>query len=155
MGMISGRFCAFSTRADGQTIVAFRHLFATGRGWCFLPIAAMALSWFLPLSACAISQYVELDYNLTLSGRDRNTVFLELFEDKPQTTANFLSYVNAVNTTPGVQSNFNGTFMHRLSRNFVIQGGGYWPSFIQEPSAPQCLPRSLGRRRSRRKPLYV
>ena len=77
------------------------------------------------------SQYVELDYNLTLSGRARNTVFLELFDDKPVTTNNFLTYVNNTGVAHG---SFSGSFMHRLARNFVIQGGGYYPNFVQEPA---------------------
>ncbi len=81
--------------------------------------------------AAKASQYVELDYNLTLSGHARNSVFLELFDDRPATTANFLSYVNNTSVAHG---SFTGSFMHRLARNFVIQGGGYYPSFVQEPA---------------------
>jgi cyclophilin family peptidyl-prolyl cis-trans isomerase len=77
------------------------------------------------------SQYVELDYNLTLAGRARNSVFLELFDDKPITQANFLQYVNNTSIAHG---NYSGSFMHRLARGFVIQGGGYYPSFVQEPA---------------------
>ncbi len=77
------------------------------------------------------SQYVELDYNLTLNSRSRSTVFLELFDDKPLTTSNFLQYVNNTAVNHG---NYNGSIMHRLARDFVIQGGGYWPNFLQEPA---------------------
>jgi cyclophilin family peptidyl-prolyl cis-trans isomerase len=88
---------------------------------------------FLSLTALPsiASQYVELDYNLTLSGHARNAVFLELFDDKPITTNNFLAYVNNTGVAHG---NFNGSFMHRLARGFVIQGGGFYPSFVQEPA---------------------
>jgi cyclophilin family peptidyl-prolyl cis-trans isomerase len=71
-----------------------------------------------------------LDYNLTLNNRSRDTAFLELFDDKPLTTANFLYYVNNTGVNHG---NYNGSFMHRLAPNFVIQGGGYWPNVIPEP----------------------
>jgi cyclophilin family peptidyl-prolyl cis-trans isomerase len=82
-----------------------------------------------PMRASA-DQYVRLDYNLTLNPRARNTAFLQLFDDRPQTTANFLQYVN--NTV--ANGSFNGTIMHRLSPNFVIQGGGYYPSLVFQPS---------------------
>jgi cyclophilin family peptidyl-prolyl cis-trans isomerase len=84
--------------------------------------------------SCALaSQWVALDFNLTTNPRSRDTVFVELFDDKPLTTANFLSYVN--NELPGVQhENYNGSIMHRLARNFVLQGGGYWANFLAEPA---------------------
>src|SRR3954466_8356081 len=42
---------------------------------------------------------------------------VELFEDKPVTTQNFIRYV---------QSGFyKDMFFHRLAPNFVVQGGGY------------------------------
>lgn len=71
-------------------------------------------------------QYVRLDYNLTLNSRSRDTVFLEIFDDKPLTQANFMSYVN--------QNRYDGMFMHRLAKNFVIQGGGFYPEFVEEPA---------------------
>lgn len=70
--------------------------------------------------------FVRLDYNLTLNNRSRDTVFVELFDDRPLTRNNFLQYVNG--------SHFNGTIMHRLARNFVIQGGGYFPFILTEPA---------------------
>src|SRR6478609_2729691 len=88
-----------------------------------LPALLLTLS---PLAATA-SQFVELDYNLTLAGRARNSVFLELFDDKPLTQANFLQYVNNTSVAHG---NYTGSFMHRLAKGFVIQGGGFYPSFI-------------------------
>ncbi len=43
---------------------------------------------------------------------------LELFDDvAPVTVQNFLNYVN--------RGDFNGSYFHRLSPNFVLQGGGY------------------------------
>jgi cyclophilin family peptidyl-prolyl cis-trans isomerase len=42
---------------------------------------------------------------------------VELFDDKPVTTQNFVRYVN--------YGLYEGTFFHRLVTNFVIQGGGY------------------------------
>jgi cyclophilin family peptidyl-prolyl cis-trans isomerase len=84
----------------------------------------------LPTREASASKYVSLDYNLTLNSRSRDTVFLELFDDRPLTQANFLQYVN--NTV--ANGKFDGTIMHRLARNFVIQGGGYYPVFVQEPA---------------------
>jgi VCBS repeat-containing protein len=42
---------------------------------------------------------------------------VEMFADMPVTTANFLTYV--------VNNRYDGTFMHRLVKGFVLQGGGY------------------------------
>jgi cyclophilin family peptidyl-prolyl cis-trans isomerase len=104
----------------GLTRIAARYLV-----FAAIPLISMTAR------ATRASQYVELDYNLTLAGHARNTVFLELFDDKPITTNNFLAYVNNTNVAHG---NFNGSFMHRLARGFVIQGGGFYPSFVQEPA---------------------
>jgi len=79
----------------------------------------------LPLAAWS-NQFVKLDYNLTLSNRSRDTVFIELFDDRPLTRDNFMQYVNA-----GL---YDGTFMHRLIPDFVIQGGGFYPHFLTEPA---------------------
>ena len=78
-------------------------------------------------------QFVKLDYNLTLNNRGRDSVFFELFDDKPLTVANFLKYV----TNTGVEhGSYDGSIMHRLSRNFVLQGGGYHSKPINTPTAP-------------------
>jgi cyclophilin family peptidyl-prolyl cis-trans isomerase len=67
-----------------------------------------------------------LDYNLTLGNRSRDTVFIELFDDRPLTRDNFLQYVNG--------NHYNGTIMHRLAKNFVMQGGGFYPFILNEPA---------------------
>ncbi|MEX2172626.1 MAG: peptidylprolyl isomerase [Pirellulales bacterium] len=88
-----------------------------------------ALIWGLVALSASIgygNSFVQLDYNLTLAGRSRSTVFIELFDDRPLTRDNFLQYVNA-----GL---YDGSFMHRLSRNFVLQGGGFYPTFQSEPA---------------------
>jgi peptidyl-prolyl cis-trans isomerase B (cyclophilin B) len=52
---------------------------------------------------------------------------LELFPDKaPKTVENFLTYVR--------EGFYDGTLIHRVISNFVIQGGGFGPSMIQKPS---------------------
>jgi len=87
--------------------------------------AVGALATVHAISACA-SQFVMLDYNLTLSPRTRDTAFIEVFDDKPLTQANFMEYVNG--------GRYDGSIMHRLSKGFVIQGGGFYPEFVQEPA---------------------
>jgi cyclophilin family peptidyl-prolyl cis-trans isomerase len=92
--------------------------------WRCARLAAWGLLATSAIDATA-SQFVQLDYNLTLNSRSRDTVFIELFDDRPLTQANFMAYVNG--------GKFDGTFMHRLARNFVIQGGGFYPVFVAEP----------------------
>ncbi len=84
--------------------------------------------------SCATARadsFVEFDYNISLATRARGSVFIELFDDRPNTTANFLQYVNA-----GL---YNDTLMHRLAIDqttgnpFILQGGGYYPQYVAEP----------------------
>lgn len=92
-------------------------------GWALgICVAIVAL----PVPAIA-NQYVRVDYSLTLQNHNRGTVFIELFDDRPLSRDNFMQYVNG-----GL---YNGTFMHRLARNFVLQGGGYYFNhFLEEPA---------------------
>ncbi|MCI0331646.1 MAG: peptidylprolyl isomerase [Planctomycetes bacterium] len=60
-----------------------------------------------------------------MASRSRDTAFIELFDDKPLTQANFMQYVNG--------DKYDGTIMHRLAEDFVIQGGGFYPVFVDEP----------------------
>ena len=64
-----------------------------------------------------------------LGNRLRETVFIELFDDRPLTRDNFMAYVNS--------GRFDNSLMHRLayegSLPFVLQGGGYHPVFQTEP----------------------
>ena len=57
-------------------------------------------------------------------------IIIELNEEKaPNTVANFLSYVE--------DGFYDGTIFHRVISNFMIQGGGFTPDFIQKsPKAP-------------------
>lgn len=88
-------------------------------------LAAIALMGASGLSACA-STFVRMDYNLYLNANYFGTVFIELFDDKPVTRDNFLQYVDA-----GL---YDESIMHRLSRNFVLQGGGFYQDLINEPA---------------------
>lgn len=45
---------------------------------------------------------------------------INLFDATPNTTANFLAYVNA-----GASQNYNGSVFHRKIDQFVLQGGGF------------------------------
>lgn len=83
------------------------------------------------LAGCAAGstfahQYVRMDYNLTLSNRSRHTAFLEVFDDRPVTQANFMQYVNL--------GKYDDSLIHRLSKNFVMQGGGFLPEFLIDES---------------------
>lgn len=52
---------------------------------------------------------------------------LELFPDKaPNSVENFLTYVR--------EGFYDGTLIHRVISNFVIQGGGFNPSMIPKPT---------------------
>jgi cyclophilin family peptidyl-prolyl cis-trans isomerase len=74
------------------------------------------LGMALPAPELCANPFVRLDYNLFLQ-RARGTVFIELFDDRPLTRDNFLAYVNG--------GKYDSTLMHRLARNFVLQGGGF------------------------------
>jgi cyclophilin family peptidyl-prolyl cis-trans isomerase len=54
------------------------------------------------------------------------TIELELdAKAAPETTRNFLNYVN--------KGFYNGTIFHRVIPNFMIQGGGFRPGMIEKP----------------------
>lgn len=95
-----------------------------GRAVFFAVVAAVCAGLFFAQSAEANS-FVRLDYNLTLQTSSRDSVFIELFDDRPLTRSNFLTYVSG--------GFYDGILMHRLARNFVLQGGGYYPEFLVEP----------------------
>ncbi len=75
--------------------------------------------------AADANPFVRMDYNLFTS-RARGTVFIELFDDRPLTRDNFLQYVNG--------GHYDESLMHRMVRNFVIQGGGFYPVTLTEPA---------------------
>jgi cyclophilin family peptidyl-prolyl cis-trans isomerase len=82
--------------------------------------------------------FVEFDYNIFTGTRIRSSLFVQLYDDRPLTTANFLQYVNS--------NLYNNSLVHRFALDgnnspFVLQGGGYYPRYIDEPATP--LRRSL------------
>lgn len=92
----------------------------------------LALRSTLAFSACLAAsaslranQFVRMDFSLSLDSHFRSTAFIELFDDKPLTRDNFMQYVNG--------GHYDGMLMHRLARNFVLQGGGYYPEVLPEP----------------------
>lgn len=64
---------------------------------------------------------------LVLLKTNKGEVTLELFADKaPNTTANFISYVN--------NGFYNNTVFHRVIKDFMIQGGGFDTNMTQKPT---------------------
>jgi peptidyl-prolyl cis-trans isomerase A (cyclophilin A)/peptidyl-prolyl cis-trans isomerase B (cyclophilin B) len=54
---------------------------------------------------------------------------IELYpENAPNTVKNFLQYVN--------DGFYNGTIFHRVIPGFMIQGGGFTPTFQEKPTRP-------------------
>ena len=59
----------------------------------------------------------------------KGTFTIELLpSDAPKTVENFLSYVDA--------GHYDGTIFHRVIDGFMVQGGGYDPSFTKKPTQP-------------------
>ena len=57
---------------------------------------------------------------------NHGVIALELNAEKaPKTVANFLAYVEA--------GQYNNTVVHRVIKNFMIQGGGFEPNMNQKP----------------------
>ena len=99
-------------------VIRARRLAPLAIGVAFATLAATA----------AANDYVRLQYNLFSTEQNAlNTVFIELFDDRPLTRDNFLQYVDA--------ELYDGTIMHRLARDFVLQGGGFYPEVIDEPTS--------------------
>jgi cyclophilin family peptidyl-prolyl cis-trans isomerase len=82
---------------------------------------AAALILTLPLGASAQGDTIEVVIKTTLGD-----MVVELYADKaPITVKNFLTYVD--------EKFYDGTMFHRVIKNFMIQGGGWTPEFVQKP----------------------
>lgn len=62
--------------------------------------------------------------NLVRLTTDLGDILLELVDDAPVTTANFLQYVE--------DGFYDGTIFHRVVPDFVVQGGGFLPGMVQQ-----------------------
>ena len=104
------------------------------RRFCDIRVLALRIA---PLLLAAIgdgpralaSSFVQMEFNIAAATRQRDTIFIELFDDRPLTTSNFLQYVNG--------GFYNLSLMHRLAVDtshvgVVLQGGGYYPVFQNE-----------------------
>jgi cyclophilin family peptidyl-prolyl cis-trans isomerase len=128
MGMHLGRLRAlvivWLPQAFLRHAKRFIHFATPGRlGLVALPLIGCAATLFF-VPKIEASQFVRIDYNIYVPGRFRHTVFLELFDDRPITTTNFLQYVNS--------GKYDQSIMHRLATGFALQGGGYYPQFVDE-----------------------
>jgi cyclophilin family peptidyl-prolyl cis-trans isomerase len=78
--------------------------------------------------------FIEMDYNIFTGTRMRSSLFVQLYDDRPITTSNFLQYVNG--------NLYNNTLMHQMGVDpsthipLILAGGGYYPQYISEPATP-------------------
>src|SRR4051812_7462203 len=134
MALLFKRFCACFWRTLRSLCGATRPcpvaVTANRRAMAIVPIACAAFA--LSVVNTRADSFVELDYNIFLANRVRSTAFIQLFDDRPQTVANFLQYVNG--------SYYDVTLMHRLAVDSsthlpsFLQGGGFYPTYLPEPA---------------------
>ncbi len=93
-----------------------RHLIMKG-------ISVLVLTLLISLSA--ISGHAGTLVRVSTSMGDFSMELLD--ETAPNTVQNFLNYVN--------RNDYNGTFFHRVAKNFVVQGGAYRFAPFQGPVA--------------------
>src|SRR3954469_19866395 len=105
MGVVSERNCACSSMST-------RLLACAGHSSGLCLAAKILIAITLGLGALATfttdaraDSFVEFDFNLPIN-RARSTLFIQLFDDRPLTVANFLQYVNG--------ALYNNTLMHQL-----------------------------------------
>lgn len=73
----------------------------------------------LPNGSKSKNPIIEIDTN-------HGKIMLELFADKaPATVGNFLAYVQS--------GHYNNTIIHRISKDFIIQGGAYNAKLAKKP----------------------
>ena len=86
------------------------------------------LTLTVPIALPVISHAIQANPKVLIK-TSKGDITLELFADKaPITVKNFLSYVD--------EKFYNGTIFHRVIKNFMIQGGGYTPEFLEKAAKP-------------------
>ncbi len=75
-------------------------------------------------SAQKIDAFTVVTPNLVRLTTSLGDILLELVDDAPITTANFLQYVE--------DGFYDGTIFHRVVPDFVVQGGGFLPGMIEQ-----------------------
>jgi cyclophilin family peptidyl-prolyl cis-trans isomerase len=81
-----------------------------------------AIALLLSFAAAAANPQVEVRTNM-------GAFTIELYpENAPNTVQNFLQYVK--------DGHYNGTIFHRVMPGFMIQGGGFTPTFEEKPTRP-------------------
>jgi len=90
----------------------------------FLAILILAMLIAFPVISLAVQANPKV-----LMKTSKGDITLELFADKaPITVKNFLSYVD--------EKFYDGTIFHRVIGDFMIQGGGYTPKFLEKAAKP-------------------
>ena len=86
---------------------------------------------YLATAQTAMAQKVDAKSKYPVVAMETNMgiIKIELFTDKaPITAKNFIDYVDS--------GFYNGTIIHRVVPDFVIQGGGYLASMNRKPTKP-------------------
>jgi peptidyl-prolyl cis-trans isomerase A (cyclophilin A) len=94
--------------------------------WLMLALGSAALIANAPAFAQSAPQG-QAAHPQVLLKTSEGDIRVELYPEKaPKTVDNFIQYVKA--------GQYNGTIFHRVIRGFMIQGGGYTPSFVEKPT---------------------
>lgn len=114
----------------GYFLAAYTYVIGCRTSW--VPSLAVAFLCTSLAGTTPGNTVVRFEYNLSLFAQNAlDTVFIELFDDRPLSRDNFLAYVDA--------GRYDGTFMHRSARlgngaPFVLQGGGFVDGQVSVPS---------------------
>ncbi|WP_321841623.1 peptidylprolyl isomerase [Paraburkholderia bannensis] len=94
--------------------------------WLMLALGSAALIANAPAFAQSAPQ-AQTAHPQVLLKTSEGDIRVELYPEKaPKSVDNFLQYVKS--------GQYNGTIFHRVIRGFMIQGGGYTPSFVEKPT---------------------